>query len=234
MNYDNVDIVIARYNENLSWTLETPFNEFKYIVYNKGDNEDFEKKNVKQIINLENVGRECHTYIKHIVDNYDRLSNVLVFFPGSIDIDYKKWKGIMTLNGIKNNHCEKAFFLCHYEKSGVLDLFSEFKISNWCSTDSANVAKNNESKLTLSKLRPFRKWFLHNFGNIGVQHYNYNSVISIDKRDILQHRKFRYEKFLDELSISSSPEVVHYMERSWGALFHPIRHTKIFVTLDKL
>ena len=230
MNYENVEVVIARYNENLSWTLETPFNELKYIVYNKGDNEDFEKKNVKQIINLKNVGRECHTYIKHIVDNYDRLSNILVFLPGSIDIDYKKWKGIMTLNAIKNNQCEKALFLCHYEKSGILNKFSDFQLDNWCSTNLENATKNNESQLTPSKLRPYRKWFLHNFGNINAVHYNYHSVISIDKRDILKHRKVRYEKFLNELSVSSSPEVVHYMERSWAALFHPIQYTNIYVT----
>ena len=138
----------------------------------------------------------------------------------------------MVLNGIKNNNCESAFFLCHYKKCGVLDLFSDFEIDSWCSTDLANAAKNNESQLTPSKLRPFKKWFLYNFGNINAHHYNYNSVISIDKRDILKHRKFRYEKFLDELSVSSSPEVVHYMERSWGALFHPIQYTKIFVTSE--
>ena len=39
----NIDIVISRYNEDLKWTLEEPFNEFQYIVYNKGDNEEFEK-----------------------------------------------------------------------------------------------------------------------------------------------------------------------------------------------
>ena len=50
MNYDNVEIVISRYNENLTWTLETPFNEFKYIVYNKGDNEDFEKKMLNKLL----------------------------------------------------------------------------------------------------------------------------------------------------------------------------------------
>lgn len=121
-------------------------------------------------------------------------------------------------------------FLCHYEKSGILNKFSDFQLDNWCSTNLENATKNNESELTPSKLRPYRKWFLHNFGNINAVHYNYNSVISIDKRDILKHRKVRYEKFLDELSVSSSPEVVHYMERSWAALFHPIKYTNIYVT----
>ena len=114
MNYDNVDIIVSRYNENLNWTLETPFNEFKYIVYNKGGNENFEKKNVKQVINLKNVGRECHTYLYHIVNNYDNLNKILVFFPGSINIDYKKDKANMILQKIKNNNWEQSVFICHY------------------------------------------------------------------------------------------------------------------------
>jgi len=55
MSVSNVDIIIARYNEDLHWTLESPFNEYQYIVYNKGPNEHFEKANVKKVINIKNV-----------------------------------------------------------------------------------------------------------------------------------------------------------------------------------
>ena len=48
-NDRNIDIVIARYNEDLEWTLDYPFNKYQYIVYNKGDNEDFVKTNVKKM-----------------------------------------------------------------------------------------------------------------------------------------------------------------------------------------
>ena len=72
-----IEIVIARYNEDLLWTLETPFNEFKYTVYNKGDNDTFEKTNVTKIINLPNVGRCDHTFLYHITENYNNLSNIL-------------------------------------------------------------------------------------------------------------------------------------------------------------
>ena len=46
---ENVIVIISRYNENLSWLLESPFNQLKYIVYNKGINNNFEKTNVIQI-----------------------------------------------------------------------------------------------------------------------------------------------------------------------------------------
>ena len=47
-------IIISRYNEDLKWTLEEPFNKFRYIVYNKGENDNFEKSLVNKIINLKN------------------------------------------------------------------------------------------------------------------------------------------------------------------------------------
>ena len=105
MYKNNVEIVIARYNEDLFWLNEYPFNQFEYIVYNKGDNQLFNKTNVKKIVNLQNVGRCDHTYLHHICDNYDNLSDIVVFFPGSVDIKEKKIKAICILeNIIKNNY----------------------------------------------------------------------------------------------------------------------------------
>ena len=87
---NNVEIIIARYNESLNWIIQYPFNQFEFTVYNKGDNTNFEKKNVKNIINIPNVGRCDHTYLYHIIENYNNLKEIIVFFPGSLDIQYKK------------------------------------------------------------------------------------------------------------------------------------------------
>ena len=74
MYKNNVEIVVARYNESLIWLNDYPFNQFEYIVYNKGDNENFVKINVKEIINLPNVGRCDHTYLYHIINNYESIN----------------------------------------------------------------------------------------------------------------------------------------------------------------
>ena len=42
----NIEIIISRYNEDLKWTTEDIFNEYKYTVYNKGDNDNFSKINI--------------------------------------------------------------------------------------------------------------------------------------------------------------------------------------------
>ena len=61
-------IVVARFNEDLEWTKQFS----NVIVYNKGTTiEDFNQ------ICLTNVGREGHTYYKHI---YDNLADYTIFF----------------------------------------------------------------------------------------------------------------------------------------------------------
>ena len=227
MNYDNIDIIVSRYNEDLKWTLEEPFNEFKYIVYNKGDNDDFEKSHVKEIINILNIGREGHSYLYHIVENYNDLNNVLVFFPGSMNLGIKKTIASDLLNRIKNNSGNSGIFVGRLLKNGVLDEFKNFHLEIWSSTDPNNLDKNKESGLCAANIRPFGKWFLHNFGNIKVIFSNYYGIFSIDKKDIIQHRKYRYEKLVKQLEVSSNPEVGHYIERSWAAIFSPLKYTKI-------
>jgi hypothetical protein len=82
---DQIQIVIARYSENLEWMKESPFEGHEYIVYNKGPNEDFYRsEDLKDVIELDNVGREGHTYLYHIIHNYDNLADVTVFLPGSV------------------------------------------------------------------------------------------------------------------------------------------------------
>ena len=73
MSVSKVKIIISRFNENLNWLQESPFNEFQYIVYNKGDNDNFNKTNVVSIVNLPNVGKCDHTYLYHIVNNFDTI-----------------------------------------------------------------------------------------------------------------------------------------------------------------
>jgi hypothetical protein len=49
---NHIDIIVARYNEDLDWMNEIPFSNYKYIIYNKGDNDNFEKKNLVTAINF--------------------------------------------------------------------------------------------------------------------------------------------------------------------------------------
>jgi hypothetical protein len=76
------EIVIARYNEDLSWLKKIP-KSIKITVYNKGLDDIIKIPNVKyDIIKLPNVGRESHTYLYHIIHNYDNLAHKTIFCQG--------------------------------------------------------------------------------------------------------------------------------------------------------
>ncbi len=75
------EVVVARYNENVDWILKE-FPHDKVTIYNKG------KQNLKthsnyKIIKLPNLGREAHTYLYHIINNYDNLSDRILFLQGN-------------------------------------------------------------------------------------------------------------------------------------------------------
>ena len=58
--------IIARYNEDITWVKDL---KGDVLVYNKGENYiwDFPK------IDAENYGRESETYVRAIIENYDKL-----------------------------------------------------------------------------------------------------------------------------------------------------------------
>ena len=229
---NNVEIIIARFNEDLRWTQEVPFNIFHYIVYNKGNNDNFIKTNVKQIINIENVGKNDHTYLYHIIENYNNLSNITVFFPGSLNLDYKKIKAKIILNNIIKSNYSTAYFAGHYHQN-IKEVFNNFTLNKWETTDKKNLLLNNESALQKSEIRPYGKWYTHFFGNIQAHWTTMCGIFSIDKRDIIQNPIEHYQRLLQTVNTHSNPEAGHYMERSWCAIFYPLKYTKKICTNQK-
>jgi hypothetical protein len=221
---NNIDIIVSRFNEDLKWTLESPFNKFQYIVYNKGNNDNYEQKYVKKHIKIENVGKCDHTYLFHIVSNYDNLANIIVFFPGSLDMIYKKNKAILILNKITQHNYENAYFVGYYHQS-IKESFNTFKLDNYKTLNKNNLLLNNEKKLKKSRIRPYGNWYNYFFGNIQAHWVTFWGIFSIDKKDIIQHPIERYQLLLNTVNNHSNPETGHYIERSWGVIFYPLIHT---------
>lgn len=69
------ELILARYNEDISWIDKVDVE--KITIYNKGEN------NLKyKCIKLPNIGRESHTYLYHIIENYDNLTELTIFSQG--------------------------------------------------------------------------------------------------------------------------------------------------------
>ena len=68
-----INIVVARYTEDVEWT--KAYNDI-VTIYDKGlDNHPA----LSGAIKIENIGREGHTYLHHIIENYDNLAEQIIF-----------------------------------------------------------------------------------------------------------------------------------------------------------
>ena len=74
-------VVISKYNENLSWK-----DEFRtlqnFVIYDKSSNP------FPEHIPTRNVGREAHTLVKYIYENYYNLPDYVIFLQGN---PYHRW-----------------------------------------------------------------------------------------------------------------------------------------------
>jgi hypothetical protein len=232
-NENQITLVVSRYNENLEWLKERPFNKYPVICYNKGPNDNFYKPPNMTIVRLPNVGRCDHTYLYHIVTNYNKLTNHTMFLPGSCDLDFKNEKAKIWLKETEkrirksgnDDQGGRAVFYGSATAAGIKEEFGDFQLDDWQATYGNNRELNPESKLKKRELRPFRVWYEHHFGDLKVHYYTMVGIFGIHKMNILQHPKSYYENFLKELDDHSNPEVGHYFERGWAAVFHPLNHT---------
>ena len=78
-----MQIIIARYQEDVSWIEKLSKNNSSFFIrlYNKGDL--LEKKPGIYVQNLPNTGRETDTFLRHIIDNYSYIFEVNAFLQGN-------------------------------------------------------------------------------------------------------------------------------------------------------
>jgi hypothetical protein len=72
----SIELVVARYAEDLAWLRNIP-PQIRVTIYDKNPNYPHPRG-----IPLPNVGREAHTYLHHIVARYDTLAPLTVFCQG--------------------------------------------------------------------------------------------------------------------------------------------------------
>jgi hypothetical protein len=76
-------LIVAKYNENMDWVKGV---DMDTLIYNKGNDFDLESVRGNKVkieeIKLSNIGKESHTLLYHIVNNYDNLADYIAFFQG--------------------------------------------------------------------------------------------------------------------------------------------------------
>lgn len=115
-----MDVVVAKYNEDIKWTTMLK-GDFNLIVYDKGQGHlvPGQEKAIGQP--LPNVGREAHTYLHHIVSNWDNLAEHTIFLQGwpfdhslklqdiqrFIDGDVTPKEGVSQIGNARYLYCDK-------------------------------------------------------------------------------------------------------------------------------
>ena len=238
-NFDQVktvDIVVARYNESLDW-LYTDFSTYinnpkvktTIFIYNKGADiiaNSITNTNTN-IINLPNVGREAHTHLYHIINNYDNLADVTIFLTGSANMDHKIGNTSIIIQ--KSYQDLDSTFVC--QKTDLQSLYN-FSIDEWKSSNNLNAGKNMGDELQPCDPRPFGKWYeqIFNESNTPISALCYYGIFSVSKNNIHNRSLSFYENLIKYVDSHHNTEAGHYFERAWIAIFHPIEINRLFLS----
>ena len=202
-------LIISRFNEDISWLEE--IKGFKTIIYNKG--ESLSNSKFKNIININNVGRESHTWLYHIIENYKDLDDVNIFLQGRIDdlgcMAYQNPHDY--LKEINKN----GFIASRYGILGPLHWGWHVGIEKnkkyMLEWDSGMISRSNIG---------FRKFAKELFPEIPIfVSTSYGGCFAVKKELIKNYDKEFYKKLLDTLSKHKNPIEGHYLERLWCYMF---------------
>jgi len=227
-------IVVAKYDEDISWVKRAIEYGFEVVIYDKGNNDIINLNEFSftgcEVIQLPNVGKESHTYLTHIIKNYENLYDIEVFLQGRIKDHIISedffWNQIKNLN----------------KDTKYLD-FSNTKKYQCVNTKTYNYVKSNfvNSKhiSIMEKYEDNKKnghdflgdidFFELAFGNLPNDEILFfeisaNALFAVSKDRIIQHPKNLYQKYLDlhnpnlfsTQQVYSSP---YKMEHFWKILF---------------
>lgn len=201
-------IVISRFNENLNW-LNKWKSEFDIVVYNKGEEINDSEYNY---VNVPNYGRESHTYLYHIVKNYDSLYNGTIFLQGDIqDIGVNVFTNLMQyVSGIENDGFS----------SSNIGFFNE---TLWNDIDFLSDPKYKQQvqsgflKLSEIKFKDYIKKHLNKIPQITP--VCWCGCFGVRKDFILSRPKKFYEDLLKSVPEYHTPEESHFLERMWAYIF---------------
>jgi hypothetical protein len=215
-----IKVVVAYYNEDLSWLeylrKQCCIDDILLISKKHKDHPEYET------VSLPNVGREAHSFMWYIVNNYENLPDNVFFCQGGITSNEMKYLKFMYV--VKN--------LSNVNRNGVVALPGQlnfrygafdydFKINHHASSNPEN--ENFEHTLIPSKVRPFGKWYetfitddLTKISKYGV---SYNGIFCTTRDSIMRFPKRTYEELLKQSSVGESTEVAHYLERSYYSMF---------------
>jgi hypothetical protein len=209
-------MVIARYEEDLSWIPKIPATAYsKGFIYNKGSPITSQYPNM-ELSPLPNVGREGHTYVHHVIQNYDALPDITIFLPGSVWANETKRERLLRI--LQHLQQNGSSVIMGYKDPKTIDEANNFSLDDWTGTSNENQQHNPENKLEPSSDRPLRTWFEKRFAGESLNCVSFLGLVAASRDDIRKRPIEFYHGLLAELS-PVHPEAGHYTERTWKTIF---------------
>jgi hypothetical protein len=222
-----VDLVIARYKESLDYFEKMKNYPLRNVyIYNKSG-KHYECpaffKNCS-VVDLPNVGVCDHTYLYHIITQFNDIPNMTIFLPASVNaVDYKRDK-IDTI--LKRVFEDKSPVISAYRLPDGITTYTDknlndFSVKSWEVSDKTN---RDSADITLVEAnpRPFGKWYRKYFPDKNVSSVSLMGMFAVTRNMIHDNPLNLYKDLMDTLTNDKFPEAAHYMERSWSTLFRDI------------
>ncbi|XP_022112034.1 uncharacterized protein LOC110991137 [Acanthaster planci] len=194
------EIVVAHYNEELDWV--KPYADHAH-VYHKG-NEEGAPFELYAWERLPNVGREGHTYLHHIINHYNHLSNITVFLQAG----FRRHRSFC--------HTDPLTYVASVKEGVPCKHLREQVIRKWGRIRYRPTKKMRWSNLTLGEF--YKVIFGSPPPPAGMPHC-YNGCLAASRLMIHKHPVSFYQKAISFLSNDSDPEEGHYIERFWYWMF---------------
>ena len=224
-----IELIISRFSEDLSWLKEEPFKSLNKIIYNKGQTEILNMKDIPFVteIKLSNIGRESHTYLYHVIENYDKNEldqedKIYIFLPGSANDLHKISRAkrvttlaISTLNSVLIGQATA-------DNTDICKKYWNFSCIKHAGQHELNSKLNPSIKVLPASPRPYGEWYRKHFGHRKARLIAWNAIFAIHSSHIHQHTKEYYNMLIKNVNTHVNPEAGHFFERSWAAVFGPL------------
>ena len=203
------ELVIARYNENISW-LDNIIGKIPIHVYTKG--ESLDTAGYSSIIALPNVERESNTWLNHIITRYATLPDITVFLQGRIDD---------LGNNVYTNI--EDYFPCAIQYGFSASAYGIFNPLQWqdinFEADPKYAEAWNNGSLARSNLSliDYSSKFLGPLPLLTVT--SMCGCFAVSRRAVHMRPINFYKELLTTVSHHPNPVEGHYLERMWCYMF---------------
>ena len=184
--------VLSKYKEKNNFWHDLLLKNYEVIVYNKSEGENL----------LPNVGREGHTFIHHIVENYENLPDEILFSQYDPTDHFSGNKKIHFSHAMENFLNKTLIDYCGIRPTDF-DLMVRRRKIDWVDFSKELFGKFDNNEI----------YKLIACGS------TLNGVFRVSKNAILQNSLSLYKKCLEMLSRGSDPFEGYYFERMWKFLF---------------